>query len=99
MIKNPLLSALAASVYIILVVTMVSFLFGEKDPDSPFTPVAMLSLFTLSAAVMGYLFILQPAELYLSGKKKEGVTLFLQTVASFAVITIVFFVALSLGIL
>lgn len=35
-------------------------------------PIAVLSLFTLSAAIIGYLFLFQPAQMYLDGKKKEA---------------------------
>jgi len=41
---------------------------------------AMLSLFTLSAAVMGYLFAAEPIMMYLDGKKKEAVNFFFTTV-------------------
>jgi hypothetical protein len=53
--------------------------------------IALISLFTLSAAVMGYLFCYQPAQLYFEGKKKDAVRLFLQTVAVFALITVILF--------
>ena len=51
---------------------------------------ALLSLFVLSAAVMGYIFFYQPTQLYLAGKHKEAVNMFLKTVGFFATITLVF---------
>lgn len=62
-------------------------------------PVAAVSLFTLSAAVMGYIFCYQPAELYFDGKKKEAVRLFLRTVAVFAGITTLMLILLFTGVL
>ena len=93
--KNPFINAFSALAYIVLVAFVMSF--GEKripHPNVIVAPVAIISLFTLSAAVMGYLFCYQPAQLYFDGKKKAAVNLFLQTVAVFGCIT-----ALALAIL
>lgn len=73
-----------------------SKLLGPKD--TILAPIAMISLFTLSAAMMGYLFVYQPLQLLLDGHKKQGVNLFLQTVAVFAGITVVIFLLLFLGV-
>ena len=59
-----------------------------EDGDSLIAPIAAISLFTLSAAVMGYLFCFQPIQLYLDGKKKQGIKLFLNTVEIFGGITV-----------
>jgi hypothetical protein len=61
---------------------------GETE-DTLFAPIALISLFTLSAAVMGYLFLSEPVQLYLDDKKKEAVNLFVRTVAVFGGLTIV----------
>ncbi|OGK11568.1 hypothetical protein A2954_01775 [Candidatus Roizmanbacteria bacterium RIFCSPLOWO2_01_FULL_37_12] len=62
--------------------------FSESGPDNTIIePIEFISLFTLSAAVMGFIFGYQPAQLYFDGKKKLAVNLFLQTIAYFAVIT------------
>lgn len=99
MSKNPFLNAGAATLYIIIVATVMNTAsrYAPKDtPDTVMAPIAILSLFTLSAAVMGYLFVSEPLQMFLAGEKKKGVTLFLQTVAIFAVITlIVLFLAFS----
>jgi hypothetical protein len=76
--------------------------YGTKSlpkEDTVFTPIVILSLFTLSAAMMGYLFLFQPLQLYLDGKKKVAVNLFLQTFATFAVITAVILLLVFTGIL
>ena len=95
MTKNPFINALSATLYITAVATIPYFgkeLFG--DGKSFLIPIAMISLFTLSAAVMGYLFLYQPLLLLLDGHKKSAVQLFLQTVAAFAGITLIVFLLL-----
>jgi hypothetical protein len=91
MTKNPIINGVAAEIYIVLVVAVMSW--GTRlsvGKDNTFlAPLAVISLFTLSAAVMGYIFGLQPIQLYLEGKKKAAVNLFLQTVATFGVLTAV----------
>jgi hypothetical protein len=97
--KNPFLNGLAATLYIILVVTVMTFGMKLVPHPNPFiTPLAVLSLFTLSAAVMGYIFCLQPLQMYLDGHKKAAVNLFLQTVAVFAGITTLIFLIMISGI-
>lgn len=98
MTKNPILNALAATLYIVIV-AFVMFYGVSHAPreDSVIIPIAMMSLFTLSAAVMGYLFVYQPLMLYFDGKKKQGLNLFLQTLGVFAIITIILLAALFSG--
>ena len=100
MTKNPLVNALSASLYIIIVASVMFYGISHTGPvESVIAPVAIISLFTLSAAVMGFLFLYQPSQLYLDGKKKEAVNLFLKTVAIFAGITVLIFAAFFSGIL
>ncbi len=88
MTKNPVLNALAALVYITVVASVMFFGTRNIGPDnSVVIPIVMLSLFTLSAAVMGYIFLSNPLQLYLDGRKKEGIKLFTQTLAVFGGIT------------
>lgn len=96
--KNPVLNAILAGVYIVGIVTLMNYLSHIRRDDSVVTPMVVLSLLTLSAAVMGYLFLSNPIMLYLDGKKKEAVTFFLKTLGSFAVITAVFLVIVLTGI-
>lgn len=99
MSKNPFINAFAASIYIVLVVSLIQF--ASKIPESNnffVIPVMMISLFTLSAAVMGYIFCLQPIKMYLDGKKEKAVKLFLQTVVVFAFITLLFWILYFTGI-
>ena len=89
MSKNPFVNALAASAYIIALVSSIWSMPQGSIPENSFIgPITMLSLFVLSAAVMGYLFVYQPLCLFFEGKQQEAVRLFLLTVASFAGITL-----------
>ena len=84
--KNPFKNAIAAIVYIVLVASLMFYGPEAVDAeDSVLAPIAMLSLFVLSAAVMGYIFCFQPIQMYLDGEKKEAAKLFVQTVIYFAV--------------
>ena len=99
MTKNPIINAVSASLYIVLVACVMFY--GTRnlpEPDSIIAPIAIVSLFTLSAAVMGYVFLFQSALLLLDGKKNAAVKLFRQTVAIFAVITIVILSLLFSGV-
>jgi hypothetical protein len=91
MSKNPIVNALSASAYIILIVAVMNFVSQTQrhKPDTILDPIILLSLFTLSAAIMAYIFLYQPLQLFIEGKKKEAVNLFLRTVGIFGAITVV----------
>ena len=93
--KNPYLNSIYAEAYIIILVSLISYVGKENSPDNFFSPVAALSLFVLSAALMGYLFLGEPLQLFLDGEKKQSVSFFMKTVISFAVITTIVFIASS----
>ena len=100
MTKNPLVNGLGASLYIFLLVGLMTW--GSKmvpREDTFMAPIVFLSLFTLSAAVMGYMFCYQPATMYFDGKKKQGMQLFLKTVIVFATITIALVVLFFSGVI
>lgn len=88
MSKNPFLNALVASAYITFISVFMTWgaHIAPKE-DTVVAPIAIISLFTLSAAVMGYVFCYTPLVLYMDGKKKAAVNLFLQTVGVFAALT------------
>ena len=99
MTKNPFINSLVASLYIFTIVALMNWGTSMVKPkDSFIAPVAMISLFTLSAAVMGYLFLYQPIQLYFNNHKKEAVKLFLQTVGFFGLITFFTLIALFLNL-
>ena len=100
MTKNYLVNAFLALVYIALVVTVIFY--GERivpgPDDSVILPIAFLSLFVLSAAIMGMIFFFQPLQMYLDGNKKEAVALLTKTVITFAILTVlIFFLILVLN--
>ena len=101
MTKNPIINALSASAYIFLVVSVMTFVTQplKSKPDTFFAPITALFVFTLSAAVMAYLFFYQPLMLFIDGKKKEAVNLFIKTVGIFAVITAVVLILLFSGLI
>jgi len=86
MSRNPFLNALSAAAYIILVVAVMTFVTAplRNKPDTFFAPIMVLSVLTLSVAVMAFLFFYQPLMLFIENKKKEAVNLFVKTVAIFA---------------
>jgi hypothetical protein len=99
MTRNPFINGAAATLYITLVASVMFYGIEHTNSDNTIiVPIAVLSLFTLSAAVMGYLFLYQPLLLFLEGKKKDAINLFLQTVAVFAGITILVFALLLSGV-
>lgn len=89
MTKNPIINALGAAGYIVVVVSLLNFLSltHSNKPDTAYAPVLFLSLLTLSVASMAYFFFYQPLQLFVEGKKKEGIRLFVQTLGAFAIFT------------
>lgn len=89
MTKNPLINALSALAYIIAGVTVMTFVTQllKNKPDTFFAPIVFLSLLTLSVTVMAFLFFYQPLMLFIEGKKKDAVNLFIKTVGIFAALT------------
>jgi len=71
----------------------------RDKPDTFFAPVVFLSLLTLSVAVMAFLFFYQPLILFIEGKKKDGVNLFVKTVGIFAAITTISLILLFSGLI
>jgi hypothetical protein len=95
MTTNPYVNALAAVAYVALVVCLMFF--GQRfiDPvDNVLMPMAMLSLLVLSVAFMATCFFYQPVQLFLSGDKARATELFVKTVVTFALITVLIFTTL-----
>lgn len=96
--QNPYINAVLAALYIVGIVLLIQVFMAMgkagDGQDNILIPMTMLSLFTLSAAVMGYLFGITPVRMYLDGAKSEAVTFFLRTLMTFAVITAAFVIAL-----
>jgi hypothetical protein len=93
MILKSLLHALAVAVYIILVSLLMNNanrIFGAMD--NFWGPVALLLLFTVSAAVTGLLVMGRPAYLFLNGQKKEGLQFLFYTLGWLVILTVIVFV-------
>lgn len=101
MSQNPILNALGAASYIVIVVTVMNFIMQtqKNKPDTAFAPVVFLSLLTLSVTVMAYLFFYQPFQFFIDGKKKEAVNLFVRTVGVFAAFTLLVLILLFSGLI
>lgn len=101
MTKNPFVNAICAAAYIILGVVIMNFATQplRNKPDTFFAPVVFLSLLTLSVAVMAFLFFYQPLMLFIEGKKKDAVNLFVKTIGIFATITAISLILLFSGLI
>lgn len=96
--KKPFLNALAAAVYIAALVLIGQVVIGAlKDHhDTIVIPMTMLSVFVFSAAVMGFLFLLEPLTLLIENRRKEAVIFFVKNVGYFACFVIIFGILLFL---
>lgn len=94
---NPYLHAFAAAAYIVLIVFVVnSFTSIEAIQQSLYIPIAVLSLFVLSAATMAYLFGYEPYRLYTDGMRGEALAFFVKTLVTFALLVVAYICALLL---
>ncbi len=96
--KKPFLCAVEAALYIVLLVlsmsTVISFI--KNQEDTIIIPMTMLSLFVLSAAVMGFLFLARPLQLLIENKKQEAMLFFAKVVGFFACFVVLFVILLFL---
>lgn len=86
MLKNPYLNAFMALGYIALIILVINKTssIASHTPDTLLAPVMMLSLFVLSAAIMGILFVYEPLRLFLENQKQQALSFLLKTVGTFA---------------
>lgn len=94
--KKPFLYAFIAALYIVAIVLLIQA-FGHflgDQPDTIIIPMTMLSLFVLSAAVMGFLFLSEPLQLLLQNRKQEAVAFFAKVVGFFSCFVAVFVILL-----
>ncbi len=100
--KIKVLHSLGHAVLVAIYVSLVAFVmshgakwFGQKN--TTWTPVAVLMLFVLSAAVTGSLVLGRPALMYFNGQKKEALEFFAWTVGWLFLLTILAFVILAVS--
>ncbi len=101
--KYALINSLAAAAYITIVAFIMSNInrivppdIDDGGPRSILPAITFLTLFVISAAVMGLTIFGRPVMWYLDGKKAEAVKLALYTVGFLAILGIIFFVCLIL---
>jgi|SRR3989344_1340935 len=94
--KKPFLRALGAALYIIVIVFVVQVVTSalKNQNETIIIPMTMLSLFVLSAAIMGYLFLSEPLCLLMENRKQEAIIFFAKVVGFFACFLALFLVAL-----
>jgi hypothetical protein len=93
-VKKPFLYALVAALYIVVIVFIINAVTSILPTQTILIPMAMLGLFVLSAAIMGFLFLYEPLHLYMENRKQEAVAFFAKVVGIFACFVILFVVLL-----
>ena len=93
--QNPYLNSVYVEIYIIIVALIIRHIGRPNTADTFFDPIAALSLFVVSAAIMGYVFLGKPLQLYMDGDKKQSIAFFMKTLISFAVITAIVLIIVS----
>ncbi|MHB8903804.1 MAG: hypothetical protein ACYC40_01720 [Patescibacteria group bacterium] len=97
LIKTSLINSIIALLYISGVALLMSNgekLFGQNN--SIFGGIAILILFVISAAVMGFVILGRPIMMYLDGLKKEALTLFYLTISWLVFIAVIIFISLAI---
>lgn len=96
--KSALTNAAATAVYVALVGSF--FFYGQRvfpKGDTVLAPIAMLMLLVFSAAFCGTFIFGQPILWFMSGKKKEALSLLATTMGFFFLIMLAAFFGLLLG--
>ncbi len=98
--KKPFLHASGAALYIVFIVIVLQLATTVfKNIEGTFAvPMTMLSLFVLSAAIMGYFFLSEPLILMFDDKKKEAIIYFAKVVGFFACYALLFAMLILLNI-
>ncbi len=96
--KKPFLYASGAAAYIIVIVTVmqtISTLFKSLN-GTFFIPMTVLSMFVLSAGIMGFLFLSEPLSLLIKNQKREAIIFFFKIVGFFACYAAIFAILILL---
>ena len=89
--KSPLSNAVFAAGYIVVLVSVLNEVGSMVTLQKTiFIPIVMISLFVLSAAVMGFLFVYEPIKLLFENKNDQAVAFFFKTLITFAVFLAIF---------
>lgn len=94
--KNPALKSFGHAILVAAYVSLISLVmshgsqwFGQKD--TALTPIAVLMLFVVSAAITGSIVLGRPILMYLDGQKKEALKFFGYTVGWLFILTLIVF--------
>lgn len=97
LVQRSFLNALGTVAYVTVVALIMSNgnkIFGVKD--TTLTPIAVLMLFVLSAAITASLVAGKPVLMYLNNQKNEAVRLFIYTLCWLALVTVVLFAVMAI---
>lgn len=94
--KKSFLYASSAILYIVGLVSLLNLAVHalQDKPETILIPMTMLSLFVLSASIMGFLFLSEPLSLLIENKKHEAIVCFAQIVGFFACFVALFVILL-----
>lgn len=83
--SKPFYHATLAAGYIMFLVNGMNSFSKPNTPDIPtvLVPMMMLSLLTLSAATMGFLFFWEPIQMFIKGEHEKALNFFGHTLAWF----------------
>jgi hypothetical protein len=99
LVKTSVISAIVAALYITVVAVLMSNMdkiFAKVDSEV-IGAIAVLLLFVVSAAIMGFIVLGRPIMLYLDGLKKEALKLFYLTISWLILIAIIIFATLIIS--
>ena len=84
--KKPFLHALGAALYIVIIVIVAQLVSGALKSQNGTILIQMtaLSLFVLSAAIIGYFFLSESLYLLVENRKQEAIAFFAKVVGFFA---------------
>jgi hypothetical protein len=90
--KQALTNVLLTTGYISLVSLFMFYAEHSKigKVNSFIGPIAFLMLFVCSASITSFLIFGKPAQMYVDGKKKEALSLILNTLGFFSILTVIF---------
>ena len=94
--KKPFIYALATALYIVIIVFVMNTVTSILPEKTMLIPMAMLGLFVLSTAVMGFLFFSEPIYLYIENRKEEAIAFFGKMIGFFACFVAIFLILLFL---
>jgi hypothetical protein len=98
MTLHPITNAVAATLYIAVVALFLRYIesIRHDTPDTFIDSLGFLSLFTLSAAIMAFLFFYQPVRLLIEKKPREATAFLMMMIATFGLLTVMLLLLASM---